>query len=163
MNLSRTLALLVVWLLLAVIARQLIPGLTEIVEPRTLLFVVALPWLLALAGTRPGELFGALRDAFRSRAAELPAERNARSAAILRKLGSLSLSAGVFAFFATTVATFGAIARIGGNVEPAMLLRGAGTTLLAPLYGYMLMVFLYEPLAAAIEGEDSGLGAELEE
>ena len=63
----------------------------------------------------------------------------------------------------STVATFGAIARIGGNVEPAMLLRGAGTTLLAPLYGYMLMVFLYEPLAAAIEGEDSGLGAELEE
>lgn len=163
MKLSRILALVVVWIFLAVAVRFLVPGLATVVEPRTLLFVLALPWLISLAGVSPRELLDAVRDPFREGAADLPADRRAASAAILRKLGGLSLSAGVFAFFVTTVATFSAIATAGGQASPFLLVSGAGTTLLAPLYGYVLMVFCYEPLAAAIEGEDSGLGEELGE
>ncbi len=162
MNLSRILALVVVWSFLALAVRFLVPGLATVVEPRTLLFVLALPWLISLAGVSPRELLDAVRDPLRKGAADLPADRRAASAIILRRLGGLSLSAGVFAFFATTVTVFTAIASAGGQVSPSMLVSGAGATLLAPLYGYVLMAFVYEPLAAAIEGEDSGLGAELE-
>jgi len=162
MRYTKPIAFLVIWALLALVVVALIPEFRRAFEPRTGVFVLALPWLLCFAGTGPTAAFRALRDGLSLDAADLPADRRRRSVGILRRLGGLSLSTGVLAFFVTTLATFNAIAT-GGRVNPMEFLVSAPTAFLAPLYGYLLRVFFYGPLAAALEGVDSGLGLDLEE
>ena len=159
----RPLAFLVIWAGVAVLLSSLVPGLPDLFEPRTAGFVLALPWLLSFAGTGPGEVLRAFGDPLTGRAGDLPLDRRRRSVLILRKLGGLSISAGVVAFFATAIASLNTIAASGGQANPLEVIGAAPTAFLAPFYGYLLSAFVYGPLAASIDCEDSGLGLELEQ
>jgi len=162
MNPIKPIGYLALWTLLGAVIYYFLPGLPQIFEPRTGLFVLALPWLISFAGMGPGAVLSALRDPLLRDVADLPHARRMRSAGILRKLGSISVSAGILAFFASAIATLNSIASSGGQANPMEFVAGAPAALLAPLFGYFLCSFVYEPLAVSIESEDSGLGMELE-
>lgn len=161
MNPAKLLGYAAIWAFVGATLAQFLPSAPRILEPRTALFVIALPWLVSFAGFGPGDVLRAARDPFARDPSELPLERRRCSAGMLRKLGGLTLTTGTIAFFASTLTTFQVMASTGGQANPMEVVVAAPAALLAPLTGFILNAFVYEPLAASLEAADSGLGADL--
>jgi len=131
-------------------------------EPRSLGFVVGLPWVVVLATLGPRTALAAPRHALGRRPEDLPHEARARSAAVLRMLGGLSVAAGCLGFFGGALALLHELAQRTGQVDGVALLGGAGACLVAPVHGLLLQALVYGPLAAALDGAaDDGLGEAL--
>ncbi len=162
MKLPKLVTLFLAWALLALVLLRFVPALGDIIELRTLLFVVGIAPVYGLAVLGAADVFGALRAGLGLGGADVPPETRARYSGALRMLGDLSLAAGVFAFFATVIATFNAMAMAGGNASAVQVLGGASTTFLAPLYGFLLRSFVYGPMASGLAEPGSWLGSELE-
>lgn len=163
MNSTKLPLYILVWTILALVLVKLLPNLAQLFEPRLGLLVLALPWLVCIAGHGAQEVLAAFKDAFNARAQDLDSDTRTRSANILRKLGSLSLSAGVLAFFASAAGTLNSMAASGGQAHSIDMVADAPAAMLAPLLGFLLSAFVYTPLASSLEGLDSGLGVELED
>ena len=61
-----------------------------------------------------------------------------------------------------SIATINSFAASGGEAEAIDFVFALGTMVLAPIYGLLLRSFLYDPLASALAGPTSELGAALE-
>jgi len=162
MKSTKLLVYVAIWILLGIVLNQFLPSLPQLLEPRSALFVFGLPWLVCCAGHGIREVSDCIRAALTQNAADLDLSARLRSAGLLYKLGGLSLSAGVLAFFASAVAALNSIASTGGQANAIEMVAVAPAALLAPLFGFLLSAFVYGPLASSVEGLDSGLGAELD-
>lgn len=162
MKIPKTLSLFNSWALLLFLLQSFIPELGSIIEWRTLLFVLAIPPFFAFAVLGGPDVLCALRWGVGLGDDELPSECRQRYVGTLRLIGDLSLGAGVFAFFATVIATFNVLAASAGQASPLEVVAGASTTFLAPLYGFLLRSFVYGPMAAGLDQPGSWLGVTLE-
>ena len=149
------------WIVLLLVGLQMVPSARDLFDLPVLAYVLFLPWLGSLAVHTPAALTAALRDVCTSRAEELPAERRAASAVVLRGLGGLSLVAGLLGFFAAVIATFQTLTASAGQASPMEVVGGLPGMLIAPVYGLALKAFLYDFLADGLEGAETPLGAEL--
>ena len=157
----RTLYLIGTWIVLILVGLEMVPTAGDLFDLPVLAYVLFLPWLGALAVHSPAALMAAMRDAWTARAEELPAERRAASAVVLRGLGGLSLVAGLLGFFAAAIAMFQTLTASAGQASPMEIIGGLPGMLIAPVYGLALKTFLYDFLADALDGAESSLGAEL--
>jgi len=131
-------------------------------EPRSLGFVLGLPWVVALATLGPRTALAAPRHALARRPEDLPHEARARSAAVLRMLGGLSVAAGCLGFFGGLMALLHELALRAGQADGIALLGGAAVSVVAPVHGLLFQALVYGPLAAALDGAaDDGLGEAL--
>ena len=161
MSYLRLALVLVIWSLVGIAVARGMPEPSLLFNGKGLLLVVVPPWLVAAVLTSPASLVRAIPDALARRVEDLPPERRAAAASVLRQLGSLTLGFGVAALFLATIGVFQAVA-VSPSVTPARaLMAGPATGLLAAAYGFALKVLLYDVLAAAVEREEEGLGAEL--
>ena len=157
----RTLYLVATWIVLLLVGLEMVPSARDLFNLPVLAYVLFLPWLGSLAVHSTASLTAALRDAFASRPEELPAERRADSASVLRGLGALSLVAGLLGFFAAVIATFQTLTASAGQASPMEVVGGLPGMLIAPVYGLALKTFLYDFLADGLDGAEPSLGAEL--
>jgi len=129
----------------------------------TFLFVVALPLLVVGVTHSPKAVWDALASGFTNRLEDRPREARLASAALLRSLGAVSLSAGMVGLFGAVLAMFHTIAVTGGQGNPAEVVWRLGSLMLSPLYALAVKAFLYDPLAARIEGLAESRGEVFEE
>ncbi len=162
MSISRIVHLVLLWSVLVLVGRQLVPSPGLLLDLPILAYVLALPAIGAFACHGPGALLSALRDAFAARPDDLPPERRASSAAVLRDVGGLCLAAGVIGFMGALIATFSAIANAQAQVSSNDLLASLPGMVIAPLYGLAFDAFLFRTLARALEGAETGLAAALD-
>ena len=92
---------------------------------------------------------------------DLPAERRADSVTALRTLGGASVAMGVVAVLLGMIGVFNSIAATSGQAHPAEMAFGIAGLMIAPLYGVAVRVFLWDPLASALEGAGEDVGSEL--
>lgn len=160
--LTRYVALVVAWSALFVGVSAIAPDVALLLDLRTAAWVVLFPWLVAWIGFPLRDIGAALGDASRLNVRDLPLERRMQSARVLRAVGGLTLATGIVAFFGTYINLLSGIAMTTRTVTTADYMNGLGAMLLAPLYGLALRAFLYDPVAASIEGATSELASELD-
>ena len=157
----RILCLAGTWTVLLLVGLRMVPSARDLLDLPVLAYVLFLPWLGALAVHPPAAFMAALRDACAARPEELPAERRAASAVVLRGLGRLALVAGILGFFAAVIATFNTLSASAGQASPMEVVGHLPGMLIAPVYGLAFKSFLYDFLADGLDGAEPSLGAEL--
>lgn len=161
MKLIRLLILAAPWALLILLGVRTTGDAASLFHGPALILVVGVPFLVAALAHRPGNVGRALVDAFAGEAADLPSERRAQSVAVLRTLGGTALAMGIVAVLLGMIAILNALATAGGQTPTTQLAMGVGGLMIAPLYGVAVRVFLWDPLANALEGSGEALAAEL--
>jgi flagellar motor component MotA len=160
MLVQRLVGLVVLWSALALFVSRTSGDLASLVHGPMFLMVVAVPVLVAGLAHGPRALAAALADAFGG--GDLPAARRRSSALTLRTLGGASVAIGIVAVLLGMIGVMNTIASSGGQASPMDLAFGVAGLMVGPLYGVSVRVFLWDPLADAVEGGVDGVGAELE-
>ncbi len=155
-------AIALLWIVVTWVAVRLVGSPLVLLDPPVLAFVLVIPALSALTCVGPRGMGQALGDAFSGKSEDLPLERRLASASTLRSMGSAAIAAGLIGFLGVVVATFNTIASTGGQASPMEFVGALPGMILGPLYGLALKGFLFDVLADGLEGDDSGLGNELD-
>jgi len=130
-------------------------------EPGMLLFVAALPWLIAMPAFGPAGVAAGFRAALTGGQEDRPLEEREFGASALREIGGLTLAIGAVLFLLELMGLLSVLSSTGGNANPLEVVRGLGSAMLGPIYGVLLKALVYDPLANAAEPSPGELASEL--